>query len=89
MRSVVLHRSAARREAIVAAWWLVVLTVVQGIIGYVQYFLGLPELIVFLHLIGAALFGAGIAWVGARLVTWQEPHPAAAAAGDSPLSTEA
>lgn len=86
---IVLHRTGARREAIVAAWWLVALTLVQGVIGYIQYFLGLPELIVFLHLIGAALFGAGIAWVGARLFTWQEPHPAAAAAIDSPRSTEA
>lgn len=86
---IVLHRTRARREAIVAAWWLVILTLVQGAIGYIQYFLGLPELIVFLHLIGAALFGAGIAWVGARLVTWQEPQPAAAAVDVSPRSTEA
>ncbi len=73
---VVLHRARARRQAIVAAWWLVGLTIVQGIIGYVQYFLGLPELVVFLHLIGAALFAATIAWVGARLVTWQDAAPA-------------
>lgn len=69
---VILHRARARRQAILAAWWLVGLTIVQGIIGYVQYFLGLPELVVFLHLIGAALFAATIAWVGARLVTWQD-----------------
>lgn len=86
---IVLHRSGARRKAIVAAWWLVALTLVQGMIGYIQYFLGLPELVVFLHLIGAALFGAGIAWVGARLFTWQETHPAAVTAPDAPLSTEA
>lgn len=73
---VVLHRARARREAIVAAWWLLVLTLAQGVIGYIQYFLGLPELVVFLHLIGAALFAAAIAWVGARLVTWQDPAPA-------------
>ena len=69
---VVLHRNRARREAIVAAWALVALTLVQGMIGYIQYFLGLPELIVFLHLIGAALFAATIALVGSRLVTWQD-----------------
>lgn len=69
---VVLHRSRARREALVAAWWLAGLTLAQGAVGYVQYFLGLPELVVFLHLIGAALFASSIAWVGARLVTWQE-----------------
>lgn len=76
---VMLHRARARREALVALWWLAGLTVLQGIIGYVQYFLGLPELIVFLHLVGAALFAAGIAWVGARLVTWQDPAGAAPA----------
>ncbi|WP_422117400.1 COX15/CtaA family protein [Brachybacterium sp. UNK5269] len=76
---VVLHRARARREALVAGWWLVALTVLQGIIGYVQYFLGLPELVVFLHLIGAALFAAAIAWLGARLVTWQDPEPPAPA----------
>ena len=71
-----LHRARARREALVAAWWLLGLTLAQGVVGYVQYFLGLPELVVFLHMIGAALFAASIAWVGARLVTWQEPGAA-------------
>src|SRR5699024_8725051 len=60
-----LHRARARREALVAAWWLLGLTLAQGVVGYVQYFLGLPELVVFLHMIGAALFAASIAWVGA------------------------
>lgn len=85
---VVLHRARARREAIVAAWWLVALTLAQGAVGYIQYFLGLPELVVFLHMIGAALFSATIAWVGARLVTWQETDSAASAAGshDGPHS---
>lgn len=77
---VVLHRNGARRSARTAAWTLAVLTLAQGGIGYIQYFTGLPSLIVFLHLIGAALFGAAIAWVGARLVTWQEPE--AAGTGD-------
>jgi cytochrome c oxidase assembly protein subunit 15 len=67
-----LHRSGGRREARTAAWWLVVVTLVQGVIGYIQYFTGLPELVVFGHLIGAALFAPMIAWVGARLFTWQE-----------------
>ena len=35
----------------------------------------------FLHLLGAAVFAAGIAWGGARLVTWQEPQ--AAPTGDT------
>lgn len=76
----ILHRARVRRETLLAAWALVGLTLVQGVIGYIQYFTGLPELVVFFHVIGAALFAAGIAWVGARLVTWQQPGPAAEAA---------
>nr|WP_246012662.1 COX15/CtaA family protein [Myceligenerans xiligouense] len=58
---VVLHRAvggplaAARR----AAWLLVAITLAQGVIGYVQYFTGLPILLVGLHMLGAALMIAG------------------------------
>ena len=76
---VLLHRDPRSAQARVSAWALVALTAVQGVIGYVQYFTGLPELLVFFHLLGAALFAAGIAWVGARLVTWHS----ATAPGDS------
>ena len=69
---IALHRSGARREALTASWWLLAATLAQGVIGYIQYFTGLPELVVFSHLLGAALFAPLIAWVGARLVTWQE-----------------
>jgi cytochrome c oxidase assembly protein subunit 15 len=69
---VALHRLGTRPEARTAAWWLLAATLAQGVIGYVQYFTGLPELVVFGHLIGAALFAPMIAWVGARLLTWQE-----------------
>lgn len=84
---VVLHRARARREAIVAARWLLGLTLAQGAVGYVQYFLGLPELVVFLHMIGAALFAATIAWVGARLVTWQDADPAPGASAPDASTT--
>jgi cytochrome c oxidase assembly protein subunit 15 len=33
---------------------------VQGLIGYVQFAKGVPELLVFIHIIGAAIF-----WVAA------------------------
>jgi cytochrome c oxidase assembly protein subunit 15 len=36
-----------------AAWLLLAVTLAQGAIGYVQYFTGLPELLVGLHLVGA------------------------------------
>lgn len=38
---------------------LVVVTLLQGAIGYVQYFTGLPELLVAAHMLGAALLTAG------------------------------
>jgi heme a synthase len=38
-----------------AAWGLVMVQIGQGVIGYVQYFSGLPELLVGLHMLGAAL----------------------------------
>ena len=38
---------------------LVVVTLLQGAIGYVQYFTGLPEVLVGLHMLGAALLTAG------------------------------
>ncbi|MEE6296497.1 COX15/CtaA family protein [Georgenia wangjunii] len=42
---------AARR-----AWWVLLgVTLAQGAIGYVQYFTGLPELLVGAHMLGAAL----------------------------------
>lgn len=67
---IALHRvgtRAARR----AAWACLALTVAQGLIGYIQYFTGLPELLVFAHLAGAALFAAAITWVGTTLFTWR------------------
>ena len=48
---------------------LLVLTVVQGAIGYVQYFTGLPELLVGLHMVAAAALTAGAARVPLALRT--------------------
>ena len=79
---VLLHRDPRSAQARVSAWALVALTAVQGVIGYVQYFTGLPELLVFFHLLGAALFAAGIAWVGARLVTWHSDKAPGASEAD-------
>lgn len=70
---VVLHRLPGRHQALPASWTLLAITVAQGMIGYVQYFTGLPGLVVFFHLVGSACFAAGITWVGTRLVTWQAP----------------
>ncbi|WP_062518567.1 COX15/CtaA family protein [Demequina gelatinilytica] len=52
-------RSAGERdEARLAYWVLVGVTLGQGLIGYVQYFTGLPALIVGFHLLGAAVLTA-------------------------------
>jgi heme a synthase len=40
-----------------------VLELSQGVIGYVQYFLDLPEVLVALHMLGAALLSATGTWV--------------------------
>lgn len=44
--------------------WRVVLyvTVVQGLIGYVQYFTQLPELLVLFHMFGASLLVVALVW---------------------------
>ncbi len=42
-----------------AAWILLAITLAQGAIGYVQYFTGLPALLVGLHMLGSALLVAG------------------------------
>ncbi len=55
---------AARR----AVWVLLAVELVQAAIGYLQYFLGLPVVVVALHVLGATLFTAALAhlWWSAR-----------------------
>jgi cytochrome c oxidase assembly protein subunit 15 len=48
----------ARRAATV----LLGVTLAQGLIGYVQYFTGLPVVLVGVHLLGAALVAASVTW---------------------------
>ncbi|MFC4556470.1 COX15/CtaA family protein [Georgenia faecalis] len=64
---------AARRA------WLVLLavTALQGAIGYVQYFTGLPELLVGIHMVGSGLLVIALVYALASLVT-REDEPAAA-----------
>lgn len=51
-----------------AAWVLLGLELAQGLVGFVQYFTGLPIVLVILHLLGSALVAAALAWllVGVR-----------------------
>lgn len=55
-----LRLTNAPARATRAAAILLVIELAQGAIGYVQYFLGVPELLVMLHVLGAS-----VVWVGA------------------------
>ena len=61
---------ASKARRVVAL--LLVLTVAQGGIGYVQYFTGLPEILVGLHMVAAAALTAGAARVPLALRTRAE-----------------
>jgi len=55
-------RSAGERDEVRKAWTVLILaSLLQGAIGYVQYFTGLPILIVELHLVGVAVLSAAMA----------------------------
>lgn len=55
---VALTRSVGARRVRVTARRLLLVTLAQGVIGYVQYFTGLPEVLVGLHMLGAGLLVA-------------------------------
>lgn len=57
--------AAAQRRV----WVLIGISLAQGLIGYVQYFTGLPELIVALHIAGACLV-----WIATLRVTYALRH---------------
>ncbi|NMR21411.1 heme A synthase [Cellulomonas fimi] len=50
----------ARRRR--AALVLLAVTLAQGAVGYAQYLTGLPEVLVGIHMLGAALLTASVAW---------------------------
>jgi cytochrome c oxidase assembly protein subunit 15 len=54
---------AAPARAVGAAWVLLALELAQGVVGFVQYFTGLPVVLVGLHLLGSALVAAALAWL--------------------------
>lgn len=58
----------APARALRAAAVLLGLELAQGLVGFVQYFTGLPVVLVGLHLLGSALVSAALAWllVGVR-----------------------
>ena len=67
-----MHAVAAPRAVVLRLRVLVVVTLAQGALGGTQYALGVPELLVALHVLGAAVITAAMAWL------WRPPpssHP--------------
>jgi cytochrome c oxidase assembly protein subunit 15 len=59
----VLRRMPQDTRALTAPWTVVLaVTLLQGVIGYVQYFTGLPVALVSLHMLGAALLTVCLTW---------------------------
>lgn len=50
---VALHLTSAPGRALRRSWVLLGIALAQGIVGYTQYFTGLPELLVIIHVLGA------------------------------------
>ncbi|WP_157571135.1 COX15/CtaA family protein [Nocardioides insulae] len=61
--AIVLARRMRLRLVTSAALLLLGVELLQGVIGYVQYFTGLPAVLVGLHMLGAALTSAAITWL--------------------------
>jgi cytochrome c oxidase assembly protein subunit 15 len=62
------------------AWWgLLAVTVLEALIGYTQYFNGLPELLVGLHMLGAALVVVATTFACSALYSRREPAATATA----------
>ncbi|WP_246160613.1 COX15/CtaA family protein [Nocardioides humilatus] len=61
--TLVLARRDGNVPLFVAARTLLAIELLQGAIGFTQYFLDLPVALVLLHMLGAALTAASLAWV--------------------------
>lgn len=66
---------ARSEQARHAAGALLLLELAQGVVGFVQYFLDLPVGLVAVHMLGAALTAAALAWI----VLWSRPRTDAVA----------
>lgn len=52
---VLAYRTSNNPKLRAAGWWMVVVILVQGAIGYIQHFNGLPVALVLLHMLGASM----------------------------------
>jgi cytochrome c oxidase assembly protein subunit 15 len=73
--------AVARRRAM----WLVVVTLLQGVIGYVQYFTSLPAPLVVAHMLGASLLTVAVTGVVVAVTgtPWHALVPPAGTRGPS------
>ena len=62
-----LRRGAAGGRTMRVWWTLLAVTLAQGLVGYVQYFTGLPEVLVGVHLLGTGLLTTSLTWAYCRL----------------------
>jgi cytochrome c oxidase assembly protein subunit 15 len=60
-----LHLTAAPRRALRLGWLLLALIGLQGVIGYAQYFSGLPAGLVWVHVAGSVAI-----WITALLLPY-------------------
>jgi cytochrome c oxidase assembly protein subunit 15 len=77
-----LRAVSAPQRAQRAALVLLAVELAQGVVGFVQYFTDLPIALVAIHLLGAALTSAGLAWV---LVSLRERRSVAEPAAETVL----
>jgi len=71
-----LHVDSSTPIARRRAWWVVAFAVVQAGVGYIQYFTGLPWVIVTLHLLGACLVWVSVWRLRLSLTQRGNPQPA-------------
>jgi cytochrome c oxidase assembly protein subunit 15 len=64
---VVLMVIKAPRKALRRTWLLLAITLVQGALGYVQYFSGLPIVLVTIHVLGSGLVWVTVLFIPAAL----------------------
>lgn len=66
---VALALTHAPRMAMRRTWLLLAIAVAQGVVGYTQYFTGLPELLVIVHVLGAVLVWIAVLFIPPALRT--------------------
>jgi len=64
---VLLRREGAPRRTRRTWWALLAVTLAQGLIGYVQYFTGLPEILVGVHMLGTGVLATALTWAYAAV----------------------